>query len=144
MTDRVRPPDLVPRDPSLSIDVTVVNAGAHAAAPAHAPHENFPERAWIILEQNWEHNDEFYVPNGEEAHGELYYVESEATAECLRLMEEFFATEPPGDYLDEMECFLEPDTFDPEEVTWDQLRAAGYRGPYRVHALHTPVRKPST
>ena len=142
MKDRVRPPDLVPREPP--IDLTVVNAGAHAAPPSHAPKENFPERAWIILEQNWEHNDEFYVPDGEEAHGELYYVESEATAECLRLTEEFFATEPPDDYLDEMESFLEPDTFDPEEVTWDQLRAAGYRGPYRVHALHNPVRKPST
>lgn len=92
MTDRVRPPDLVPHNPS--IDVTVVNVGAHALDREHARTVNFPERAWIILEQNWEHNDEFYVPDGERANTELYYVESEATAECLRLTEEFLAAEP--------------------------------------------------
>ena len=117
------------------------DAGTAAAIPQQAPATRFPERAWIILEQGWEHNDEFFVPGGELAHLQLYYCESEAAAECLRLAEEFFATEPPTDYRDEMESYLAPDTYDSEEVTWEQLRAAGYRGPFRVQALHIPHRK---
>jgi hypothetical protein len=118
------------------------DVGAVAAIPQQAPATRFPEQAWIILGQDWEHNDEFFVPGGELAQLQLYDCESEAAAECLRLNEEFFATEPPTDYHDEMASYLESDTYDPEEVTWDQLRAAGYQGPFRVQALHIPHRKP--
>ena len=123
------------------VPTTREDAGAGAATPPQAPATRFPEQAWIILEQDWEHNDEFFVPGGELAHLQLYYCESEAAAECLRLNEEFFTTEPPTDFRDEMESYLEPDTYDSEEVTWDQLRAAGYPGPFRVQALHIPNRK---
>ena len=123
------------------VPTTGEDAGAGAATPPQAPATRLPKQAWIILEQDWEHNDEFNVPQGEFAHLQLYYSESEAAEECLRLNEEFFATEPPTDFRDEMESYLEPDTYDPEEVTWDQLRAAGYRGPFRVQALYIPNRK---
>ncbi|MDB5385324.1 MAG: hypothetical protein JWM11_970 [Planctomycetaceae bacterium] len=121
------------------------NAGGTRTAnvvPTNAPASNFPDQAWIIVEQNWEHNDEFFVPKGESAHLSLYYSETEAQTECQRLNDEFFAQEPSDDYLDEMETYLEPDSYDPDEITWDQLRAAGYGGPFRVRALHTPNRKP--
>ena len=126
------------------VSATGEDARAAAAIPCQAPVSRFPEQAWIILEQDWQHNDEFYAPEGELTHPELYYCESEAAAECLRLNEEFFATEPPTDYRDEMERYLESEPFDPEEVTWDQLRAAGYPGPFRVQALHIPNRKSLT
>ena len=127
---------------SRKVPATLEEAATAAAIPSQVPAARFPEQAWIILEQGWEHNDEFFVPGGELAHLQLYYCESEAAAECLRLAEEFFATEPPTDYHDEMASYLAPDTYDPEEVTWDQLRAAGYQGPFRVQALHIPHRKP--
>lgn len=126
---------------TCNVPVTVEDTGTAAAIPGQESAARFPEQAWIILEQDWEHNDEFFVPGGEFAHLQLYYCESEAAAECLRLNEEFFTTEPPTDFRDEMESYLEPDTYDSEEVTWDQLRAAGYRGPFRVQALHIPNRK---
>ncbi len=123
------------------VPATGKDAGTDAAIPSRAPATRFPKKAWIILEQGWQHNDEFYAPEGELTHPELYYCQSEAAAECLRLNEEFFVTEPPTDFRDEMESYLEPNTYDPEEVTWDQLRAAGYRGPFRVQALYIPNRK---
>lgn len=121
---------------------TAVGVGATGAVPSEIPPTLFPERAWIILEQNWEHNDEFFVPDGESARFQLFYSESEALSECRRLCDEFCATESPAEFLDEMESYLESGTYDPEQVTWDQLRAAGYPGPYRVQTLHTPDRKP--
>jgi hypothetical protein len=102
-----------------------------------------PQQAWIIVEQNWEHNDEFFVPKGESAHFTLFYSEVEAQTECQRLGDEFFAKEPPEDYLDEMETYLGADSYDPDKVTWDQLRAGGYQGPFRVQALHMLNRKPA-
>ena len=126
------------------VPTTGEDAGTDAAIPGQATVTRFPEQAWIILGQDWEHNDEFNVPGGEFAHLQLYYSESEAAEECLRLNDEFFAAEPPTDYRDEMESHLEPDTYDPEDVTWDQLRAAGYRGPFRIQALHIPNRKSLT
>lgn len=120
---------------------TAVGAGATGAIRAEIPTTSFPEQAWIIVEQDWEHNDEFFVPKGEFAHFQLFYSESDASAECQRLSDEFWATESPAEFLDEIESYLAPGTYDPAEVTWDQLRAAGYRGPYRVQALHTPDRK---
>lgn len=121
---------------------TAVGVGATGAIPAQEPVPQFPEQAWIIVEQHWEHNDEFYMAGGECAHLELFYSKAQAEVECRRLNEEFFAMEPPEDYWDEMECYLESGTYDPAEVTWDELRAAGYRGPYRVQVLNTPTRKP--
>lgn len=120
---------------------TAVGVGAAGAFPAETPHSDFPERAWIICEQSWEHNDEFFVPDGEHAHFQLFYSESDAVAECRRLFDEFCAIESPEDFRDETETYLEPGSYDPAEVTWDQLRAAGYEGPFRVQALHTPSRK---
>jgi hypothetical protein len=120
---------------------TAVGIGTTGAIPSEMPATSFPERAWIILEQHWEHNDEFFVSDGEHAHFQLFYSESDAVAECRRLCDEFCATESPADYRDEMESYLEAGTYDPDQVTWDQLRAAGYPGPYRVQALHTPDRK---
>jgi len=118
---------------------TAVGVGA---IPGQEPVSQFPERAWIIVEQHWQHNDEFFVPDGEYTHLQLFYSEAEAVAECRRLNDEYFATESPDEYRDEMERHLEAETYDSTEVTWDQLRAAGYRGPYRVQDLHTPTRKP--
>ena len=120
-----------------------VAVGTPGAPPANDPATQFPERAWIVLEQHWEHNDEFNVPHGEYAHFQLYYCKAEADAACQRLNEAFFAVEPPDDYLDEMETYLAPGTYDHDEVTWDQLRAAGYPGPYSAQALHTHPRKPT-
>lgn len=58
------------------------------------------------------------------------------------MCDDFWELESPADYYDEMESYLASETSDPDQITWDQLRAAGFRGPYRVQALHLPHRKP--
>lgn len=128
-------------NPRPGIPVSAENEETTERILLPGPVTGFPEQAWIILEQQWEHSDEFFVPEGEHAHCDLYYSESAAADECRRLNEEFFTTEPPIDYRDEMEGYLDPEIYDPETVTWDQLREAGYPGPYRVLELHTPLRK---
>lgn len=121
---------------------TAVGVGATGAISAsESPHQS-PERAWIIMEQRWHYNDEYYLADGGCAQLTLYYSQDEAAAECRRLCEEFFATESPEDFRDELESYLDPDSGEPSEVTWDQLLDAGYAGPYHVLELHTPTRKP--
>lgn len=115
--------------------------GAASAVPADVQAAISPEQAWIILEQQWEYNGEFFVEDGESVRFQLFHSEAEAAAECLRLFDEFCATEAVAEFPDEVATYLEPGTYDPAEVTWDQLRAAGYRGPYRIQALHPPHRK---
>ncbi len=127
--------------PRTGIPVSAENGKTTDSIHLPGSATGLPEHAWIILEQQWEHNDEFFVPEGEHAHCNLYYSESAAADECCRLNAEFFTTEPPVDYCYEMERYLDPEVYDPETVTWDQLRAAGYQGPYRVLELHTPLRK---
>ena len=116
---------------------TAVGAGATGIIPASESPQQFPERAWIIMEQRWQYSDEFYLADGGCARLTLFYSKDEAAAECRRLCEEFFATESPEEYSDEMESYLDSDSYDPAEVTWDQLRDAGYEGPYRVEELRT-------
>ena len=123
---------------------TAVGVGATGTIPASESPQQFPAQAWIIMEQCWQYNDEYYFADGDCAHLTLFYSKDEAAAECRRLCEEFFATESPEEYSDEMERYLDPDSYDPAEVTWDQLREAGYDGPYRIEELHTPNGKPST
>ena len=120
---------------------TAVGVGATGGISAAASPHQTPERAWIIMEQRWHYNDEFYLADGGCAHLTLYYSKDEAAAECRRLCEEFFATESPEDFRDELESYLDPDSYDPSKVTWDQLLDAGYEGPYRILELQIPTRK---
>lgn len=120
---------------------TAVGVGAGGAIPTETQQSSFPEQAWIICEQSWEHNDEFFVPDGEHTHFQLFYSESDAVAECRRLFDEFCAIESPEDFRDELETYLESESYDPAKVTWDQLKASGYEGPFRVQAMHAFTRK---
>lgn len=98
---------------------------------------NLPDQAWIIVEQDWEHNDEYFVPRGANAHLTLFYSKSEAQTECQRLNDEFFARTWTTIFDEEIETYLEPDSYDPDSHL-GPASAAGYQGPFRVQALHTP------
>ncbi len=98
-----------------------------------------PERAWIIMAVDWQHNDEWSSPEGAVPRAALYYDYEQAQTACQRLCDEFFTVEYPTP-LD-----FEPDwrdydlprgpDFDESQVTWAELRAAGFEDPFFVKEL---------
>ena len=96
---------------------------------------------------NWQYNDEYSYAEGEYARADLFYDLATAEVECRRLCEEFFTRlyptpasfEPDWDsYRDNLD--LDPD-MDESEVTWAQLREAGFPDPYFVQELTIPGRE---
>lgn len=110
-----------------------------AIAPAAAIAGSVPEppqRAWLIVEVGWEHNDEFTFQEGEFPRKKLYYKREEAEAECRRLCEEFFQAQTPEEFEVDFVGFLwermAKPGFDHRMVTWDELRKAGFPDPFHV------------
>lgn len=114
--------------------------GQAAVVPAVglAPTE-IPRRAWILVAQGWEYNDEFAFPEGEYPQTRLYYDRAEAEAECRRQCDVFDAAQTPDEFEIDWEVWL-PDRFDDpdfseESVTWEAVRDAGFPAPFYVLEL---------
>jgi hypothetical protein len=110
----------------------VVTAGA-PALPLPAP-----QRAWVIVELGWEHNDEFTYAEGEYPRTQLFFDKALAEAECQRLSAEFFAAETPTEFEVDFAAYLdeaEHHSFDELAITWDGLRSRGFPDPYYVLEL---------
>jgi hypothetical protein len=95
------------------------------------------QQAWIIIGVNWEYNDEYTYPDGEQALPKVYLDQKAAEAECQRLCQQFFEQATPLDWeVDFVEYEPElPDDVSEETVTWDQLRQAGFPEPYYVQEM---------
>lgn len=95
-----------------------------------------PQRAWLIVELDWEHAGEVCSPRGERPRPKLFYEKERAEAERRRLCQEFFQAQTPARFgVDFESCFwdrLAGVDYDPEAVTWDELREAGFPDPYYV------------
>ena len=97
-----------------------------------------PQRAWLIVELGWEHNDEFTSAEGEYPRTQLFFDKALADIECQRLSAEFFAAETPTEFEVDFEAYLdeaEHHSFDEHAVTWEGLRARGFPDPYYVLEL---------
>lgn len=114
---------------------------APAGAVASLIAAESPPRAWIILQQGWEHNDEFSYPAGELAHSTLYYDRAAAEAACRQWNDEFYAEQTPAEFdVDWSLYFPEglPEDLDEASVTWDHLKEAGWEDPYSLRELTIP------
>lgn len=112
-------------------------AGAVATLIAAEP----PPRAWIIMQQGWEHNDEYSYTSGELAHSTLYYDRTAAEAACQKLNDEFYANETPTEF--DLDWFLYfpqglPAGQMEEDVTWDHVINAGWDDIYFLRELTIP------
>lgn len=106
------------------------------AAPASALPT--PQRAWLIVELGWEHNDEFTSPEGETPLTQLFFDKTLADTECQRLSAEFFAAETPTEFEVDFAAYLdeaEHQSFDELAITWKGLRSRGFPDPYYVLEL---------
>lgn len=113
-------------------------AGTVAVLVAAEP----PPRAWIIMEADWEFNDQYSYADGERAGGTLYYDRPAAEAECRRLNEEFYARETPDEFQLDWTLYFPgdlPDGKSEDEITWADVKAAGtWRDPYWIRELIVP------
>jgi len=115
-------------------------AGAVARVVSSAVPESppTPQRAWVIVELGWEHNDEFTSAEGEYPLTQLFFDKALAEAECQRLSAEFFAAETPTEFEVDFAAYLdeaEHHSFDEHAVTWEALRERGFPDPYYVLEL---------
>ena len=97
-----------------------------------------PQRAWVIVELGWEHNDEFTSAEGETPLTQLFFDKALADTECQRLSAEFFAAETPTEFEVDFAAYLgeaEHHSFDEHAVTWEALRERGFPDPYYVLEL---------
>jgi len=97
-----------------------------------------PQRAWVIVELGWEHNDEFTYSEGEFPLTHLFFDKARADTECLRLCSEFFTSETPTEFQVDFAAYLdeaEQHDFDELTITWEGLRARGFPDPYYVLEL---------
>ena len=100
-----------------------------------------PPRAWIVMQQGWEHNDEFSYASGELAHSTLYYDQASAEAACQTLNDEFYAQQTPAEFdVEWYEYFPHglPDGLTEDEVTWDRLKEEGWADIYFLRELTVP------
>ena len=105
---------------------------------APTPPLQAPQRAWVIVELGWEHNDEFTCAEGETPLTQLFFNKALADAECQRLCAEFFAAETPTEFEVDFAAYLdeaEHHGFDELTITWEGLRARGFPDPYYVLEL---------
>lgn len=110
----------------------VVTAGVPALPPPA------PQRAWVIVELGWEHNDEFTSAEGEYPRTQLFFDKALADVECQRLSAEFFAAETPTEFEVDFATYLdgaEQPNLDELTITWEGLRARGFPDPYYVLEL---------
>lgn len=97
-----------------------------------------PQRAWVIVELGWEHNDEFTYAEGETPLTQLFFDKGLADAECERLCAEFFAAETPSDFEVDFAAYLnegDHQDFDELGITWETLRERDFPDPYYVLEL---------
>ncbi len=97
-----------------------------------------PQRAWVIVELGWEHNDEFTSAEGEYPRTQLFFDKALADVECQRLSAEFFTAETPTEFEVDFAAYLdeaEQRNFDELTITWEGLRARGFPDPYYVLEL---------
>ena len=105
---------------------------------APAPPLQALQRAWLIVELGWEHNDEFTSAEGEYPLTQLFFDKTLADTECQRLCTEFFAAETPTEFEVDFAAYFdeaEHHSFDKLAVTWDGLRERGFPDPYYVLEL---------
>jgi hypothetical protein len=105
---------------------TVVGAAQTAAA--------LPARAWVIVGTNWEFNDDWHYEAGESVVPQVYFDEQQAKDDCRKLNEAFFAEQGPQEFQVDWNVY---EVDDPDEATWDEVKAAGFRDPYWVQELTT-------
>ncbi len=112
-------------------------AGAVAAFLGGEP----PPRAWIVIEENWEYNDEFTYSVGELAHDALYYDRAAAEAACRNCNADFYRHQSPDDFGLDWSLYF-PDGLPGDklecDVTWDEVKAAGWTDPYFLRELTVP------
>lgn len=112
--------------------------GTLAALAATEP----PPRAWIIMQADWEFNDQYSYADGEIVGTTLFYDRSAAETECWRLNDEFYARETPDEFqLDWTYYFPDdlPAGKSEDEITWDDVKAAGYwKDPFSIRELTVP------
>ena len=97
-----------------------------------------PQRAWVIVELGWEHNDEFTSAEGETPLTQLFFDKALADTECQRLSAEFFAAETPVQFEADFATYFDEAThrdFDEHAVTWEVLLERGFPDPYYVLEL---------
>jgi hypothetical protein len=99
-----------------------------------------PPRAWIIVALGWEYNDEFSYREGEYPQEQLFYERAAADAECRLLCDTFFSSQTPDEFGVDLGCydFTKELDFEDFNVTWEELRAAGFPEPYYVKELTVP------
>lgn len=111
-------------------------AGAVAALVAHPP-----PRAWIILELNWQYNDEFSYSEGEFAHFTLYYDRAAAESACAEFNSAFYAAQSPARFEIDWATYF-PDGLaegqTESDITWNDVKERGWNDPYFVHELTIP------
>ena len=109
-------------------------AGATGATILTSPEPSRPTQAWVIVERQWQYNDEYSYDEGEFTRTTLYYDPQQAAADCQRLCEEFFQAQTPMEFEADFESYFTRD-YMPEKVTWEELRAEGFPDPYYVQQL---------
>jgi hypothetical protein len=112
-------------------------AVAPAAGIAATPER--PQEAWVIVATNWQYNDEYTYPEGEEVLPKVYFDQQAAEEECRRMCEQFFAGQTPLDFEVDFESYRHelPKDVTEETVTWEQLCSAGFPAPYYVQEMET-------
>ena len=96
------------------------------------------QRAWLIVELGWEHNDEFTSAEGEYPLTQLFFDKALADAECQCLCTEFFTAETPTEFEVDFAAYFDEVTlrdFDELAITWETLRERGFPDPYYVLEL---------
>lgn len=100
-----------------------------------------PRKAWTIVALGWEYNDEFTYQAGEYPRDDIYFDRAAADAECQRLCDEFFAAQTPEEFELDWDSYrdgLPEERADADDLTWDELREAGFADPYYVLELTHP------
>ena len=100
-----------------------------------------PTQAWIIVALGWEYNDEFTYQVGEYPRDDIYFDRATADAACQRLCDEFYAAQTPEEFELDWDSYrdeLPEERMDAADVTWEELRAAGFPDPYYVMKLTHP------
>lgn len=104
-----------------------------------------PPRAWIILRQEWEYNDEWTYPVGETAMTDLYYDQAAAEAACRKLNEEFYAHQTPAEFEVDLSNYFPEGLSEGKsetDITWEELQAAGWPDPFLLQQLSIPGVEP--
>ncbi len=115
-------------------------AGSAAAAVTIAAPP--PPRAWILVWIDWQYNDEYSYAEGTSVSTELYYDRAAADVACRNRCDQFFQLDypTPADFQPDWDAYdltRDPD-FDEAQVTWAELRRAGFPDPYFVLELTVP------